>query len=145
MSPRRPRPWMDPPLRTAPRLRPWLCRGWLCDSRPAAPAERLQGVVRTRKQGNKALQTVLLLLLSRFNRVRLRERTDCRPPGSLSMGFSGQEHCSGLPCPPPGGLPYPGIEPRSPESPALAGKFFTTSAIWQIKRRWLLLLCCGLH
>ena len=32
----------------------------------------------------------------------------------LSMGFSGQEYWSGLPCPPPGDLPNPGIEPRSP-------------------------------
>ena len=28
-------------------------------------------------------------------------------------GFSRQEHWSGLPCPPPEGLPKPGIEPRS--------------------------------
>ena len=32
----------------------------------------------------------------------------------LSMGFSGYEHCSGLPCPSPGDLPNSGIEPRSP-------------------------------
>ena len=32
----------------------------------------------------------------------------------LSMGFSRQEHWSGWPCPPPGDLPNPGIEPRSP-------------------------------
>ena len=32
----------------------------------------------------------------------------------LSMGFSRQEDWSGLPCPPPGDLPDPGIEPRSP-------------------------------
>ena len=31
----------------------------------------------------------------------------------LSMGFSRQEYWSGLPCPPPGDLPDPGIEPRS--------------------------------
>ena len=30
------------------------------------------------------------------------------------MGFSRQEYWSGLPCPSPGDLPYPGIEPRSP-------------------------------
>ena len=30
------------------------------------------------------------------------------------MGFSRQEHWSGLPCPPPGDLPHPGIKPRSP-------------------------------
>ena len=32
----------------------------------------------------------------------------------LSMGFSRQEYWSGLPFPSPGGLPNPGIEPRSP-------------------------------
>ena len=39
---------------------------------------------------------------------------DCSPPGSSSMGFSRQEHWSGLPFPSPGDLPNPGIEPRSP-------------------------------
>jgi len=29
---------------------------------------------------------------------------------------------------PPGNPPNPGIEPLSPDSPALAGRFFTTSA-----------------
>ena len=38
---------------------------------------------------------------------------------SLSKGFSRQEYWSGLPCPPPGNLPHPGMEPRSPASPAL--------------------------
>ena len=32
----------------------------------------------------------------------------------LSMGFPRQEFWSGLPCPPPGDLPDPGIEPASP-------------------------------
>ena len=32
----------------------------------------------------------------------------------LSIGFSRQEYWSGLPCPPPGDIPNPGIEPRSP-------------------------------
>ena len=36
------------------------------------------------------------------------------PPGSSSMGFSRQEYLSGLPCPSPGDLPDPGIEPGSP-------------------------------
>ena len=35
-------------------------------------------------------------------------------PAPLSMGFSRQEYWSVLPCPPPGDLPNPGIEPRSP-------------------------------
>ena len=36
---------------------------------------------------------------------------DCRLPGSSVQGFSRQECWSGLPFPPPGGLPDPGIEP----------------------------------
>ena len=39
----------------------------------------------------------------------------------LSMEFSGEEYGDGLPCPPPGDLPDPGIEPVSLMSPALAG------------------------
>ena len=46
----------------------------------------------------------------------------------LSMGVSRQEYWSGLSCPPPGDLPNPGIELTSLMSPALAGRFFTTSA-----------------
>ena len=45
----------------------------------------------------------------------------------LSTGFSSQEYWSDLPCPSPGHLPDPGIEPVSLTSPALAGGFFTTS------------------
>ena len=37
-----------------------------------------------------------------------------------------QEYWSGLPFPPPGDLRDPGLEPMSPESLALAGRFFTT-------------------
>ena len=43
------------------------------------------------------------------------------------MGFSKQEYWNGLLFPPPGDLPNPGIEPASFRSPALAGRFFTTS------------------
>ena len=32
----------------------------------------------------------------------------------LSVGFPRQEYWSGFPCPPPGNLPNPGIEPGSP-------------------------------
>ena len=37
----------------------------------------------------------------------------------LSMGFSRQEYWNGLPFPPPGNFPSPGMEPTSPVSPAL--------------------------
>ena len=43
------------------------------------------------------------------------------------MGFSGQESWRGLPFPPSGDLPDPGIEPTSLVSPALAGGFFITA------------------
>ena len=49
----------------------------------------------------------------------------------LSMGFSKQEYWKGLPCPPPGNRPHPGIESVSLMSPALAGRFYTSSAIWK--------------
>ena len=58
----------------------------------------------------------MLLLLNRFSRVRL-----CATPWTAahqvppSLGFSRQEHWSGLPCPTPGDVPDPGIEPRSPK------------------------------
>ena len=39
----------------------------------------------------------------------------------LSIGFSRQEYWGGLPCPPPGDLPDPGIKLVSLMSPALAG------------------------
>ena len=41
-----------------------------------------------------------------------------------SMRFSRQEYRSGLPCPPPGDLPDPGIAFVSFRSPALVGGFF---------------------
>ena len=44
----------------------------------------------------------------------------------LSMEFSGQAYCSGLPFPPPGDLPNPGIKTVSLVPPALAGRLFTT-------------------
>ena len=47
----------------------------------------------------------------------------------LSMGFSSHEYWSGLPCPPPEDLPHPEIKPTSLTFPALAGEFFTTTAI----------------
>ena len=49
----------------------------------------------------------------------------------LPMEFSRQEDESGLPCPSPGDLPHPGIEPVSLTFPDLVGRFFTTSATWE--------------
>ena len=50
-----------------------------------------------------------------FSRVQLfRNPWTTARKAPLSMGFSRQESWSGLPCPPPGDLPDPGIEPTSP-------------------------------
>ena len=47
--------------------------------------------------------------------LTLCEPMDCSPPRLLfPWGFSRKEYQTGLPCPPPGDLPNPGIEPRSP-------------------------------
>ena len=56
---------------------------------------------------------------------------DCSPPGFSVHGFSRQEHWSGLPSPPPGDLPNPGIQPRSLKSSVLTDGFFTTNTAWE--------------
>ena len=59
-------------------------------------------------------------VLSHFNPVQLFETLwtrACQPP--LSMGFPRQEYWSGLPFPPPGDLPAPGMESTSPAAPVL--------------------------
>ena len=76
-------------------------------------------------------------MLSRFSCVWLFETPwTVAHQAPLSMGFSRQEYYwNGLPCPPPGGLPDPGIEPASLLSLALAGRFFTTKATWEAQSR----------
>ena len=58
--------------------------------------------------------------------------TLCEPmdhslPGSSVHGILLARILSGLPCPPPGELPYAGIEPVSFMSPTLADGFFTNN------------------
>ena len=75
---------------------------------------------------------VRVCMLSHFSRVQLFATLWTVPcQTSLFMGFSRQEYWSGLPFLNPGDLPHPGIEPTSLTSPALAGRFFTTSATWK--------------
>ena len=62
---------------------------------------------------------------------------DSSPP-LLLMEFSKQEYWSGVPFPPPGDLPDPGIKPISLMSPALASRFFTTSATWEAHKNIVL-------
>ena len=79
-------------------------------------------------------------MLSHFSRVRLLATpwtvADQAPP---SIGVSRQEYRSGLPCPPPGGLPDPGIELHlSLTSLMLASGFFTTRTTWEAHLRYIL-------
>ena len=60
-------------------------------------------------------------LLSHIRLFATQLTVTCQAP--LSMGFSRQEYWSGWPCPSPGDLPDPGIEPGSP---ALQGDSFLT-------------------
>ena len=71
------------------------------------------------------------------NDMTLFDPLDCSLPGSSVHGslqariLFRQEYWSGLPCPPPENLLHRGIKPMSLTSPALAGKFFTTSTTWE--------------
>ena len=71
-------------------------------------------------------------MLSCFSPVQLFEipwTIACQAP--LSMGFFRWEYWSGFPCPPPGDLSGPEIKSMALRSPALAGRFFTTSTTWK--------------
>ena len=71
---------------------------------------------------------------------------DCSLPGSSvhgdSLGKNTGVGSQGI-FPPPGDLPNPGIEPRSLMSPALARRFFTTSATWEAFVPYPCLSKCG--
>ena len=68
-------------------------------------------------------------MLSCFSHVQLvATQLAAARQAPLSMGLSKQEYWSGLPCPPPGDRPNSGIETETLMSPALASRFFTTSA-----------------
>ena len=75
-----------------------------------------------------------VLLLGRFSCVWLfASPWAVAHQAPLSMECPRQEPWSGLPCPPPGNLPDPGIKPESLTSPALAGEFLTTSPTWEVQ------------
>ena len=72
-------------------------------------------------------------MLSHFSHIQLCATPRiiaCKAP--LSMKLFRQEYWRGLPYPSPGDLPNPGIKPTSLTSTALAGRFFPTSAIWEV-------------
>ena len=73
--------------------------------------------------------------------LTLRDPMDCSLPGSSVRG----QYWNGFPCPPPGDLFDPGIEPASLTSPALADGFFTTSATWKAAPGGDLIFTCGMN
>ena len=92
------------------------------------------GLQRAEHDGADLAQRTRVLTQGVRMRARLRSRVllwpvDSSPPvdaAHLPVRFPRQEHCSGLPFPPPRDHPDPEIEPGSPEFPALAGGFLTT-------------------
>ena len=71
-------------------------------------------------------------MLNRFSHVQFYATlwtSACQTP--LFMGFSRQEHWTGLSCHSPGDLPDSGIKSMFLMSPALAGRFFATSTTWE--------------
>ena len=64
---------------------------------------------------------------------------------TLSMGFSRQEYWSGLPYPPPGDLPDPGIQPTSSEAHALQADSLLLSHQEAPSFGEWATLCCGVQ
>ena len=101
------------------------------DSRP--PGSPVPGILQAR-----TLEWVAISFSNASKRkVKVKSHSRARPlatpwtaahQAALSRRSSRQEYWGGLPCPLPGDLPDPGIEPTSP---ALAGGFFTTSTTWE--------------
>ena len=87
----------------------------------------------TQKKRSLVIDLVLwkedVSVLSRFSHVQLFATPWTVAHQALSMGFSRQEYWSGLPFPPLGDLPDPGIEPVSLKFPVLAGGLFLALAL----------------
>ena len=64
----------------------------------------------------------------------------CSLPGSSVRGIPQARILEWVVFSPPGDLPNPGIKPASLPSPALAGKFFTTSATWEAHLQYIPLI-----
>ena len=75
---------------------------------------------------------VTVCVLTRFSSIQLFATLwAVARQAPLSMEFSRQEYWSGLPCPPPGDLPDPGINLAS-LCLVLVGGFSTTSTTWEV-------------
>ena len=72
----------------------------------------------------------LCVMFSRFSHVWFCAPWTVARQAPLSMEFFHQEYWSGLPCPPAGDLPDPGMEPECPASPALQAGSLPLSHCW---------------
>ena len=105
----------------------WSGGGWLA-------GQREEGRSREKSQVSELKHTLLNFsscMLSFQFCLTLCNPVDFGRQAPVSMGFSRQEYWSGLPFPPPGDLPDPGIEPNSLTSSALANQLFSTSGTWE--------------
>ena len=101
-------------------INPWL-RQWRSHH---GTLQDLESLAILRREAMSNVKHVCACVLSCFSCIRFcatLRTIACQAP--LSMGFSRQEYWSGLPCPPPGDLPDPRIEPVSLMSPALVSMF----------------------
>ena len=84
--------------------------------------EEIANLINPLRQTVSYLQWLLFhaCLLSHFSHIQLFETLwNVAHQALLSVGFSRQEYWSGLPCPAPGYIPDPGVEPASLMLPAL--------------------------
>ena len=121
--------WLTPVHRTRPQVPPQLSP----NTSLHRPLPQLSPHTPFLAEAHSQAQTRnTLCVLSHFSHVQLFVTLwAVAHQAPLSQGFSRQEYWSGLPCPPPGDLPHPGTESASLTSPALAGGFFATSALWE--------------
>ena len=114
-------PWA---LRHTQESQPVGRRGWPGQVGRARPRTRSLCAHLVCRSPDKATHRVCACVVAPVMPDSVTPRTAARQ-APLSTGFSRQEDCSGMPCPPPGDLLDPGIRPASLMSPALAGGFFT--------------------
>ena len=86
-------------------LKPVRCNHWAPGLQPLSPWAATTEPLQLEPQ---------LCIEDRGHGTRSGVSDSLAPQAPPSMGFSRQEHRSGLPCPSPGDLPNPGTEPGSP-------------------------------
>ena len=83
------------------------------------------GVIKNSKEWTWSLCVEHECVFCCFSRVQLCNPMDCSLQGSSVHGILQARVLGGLPRPPLGDLPKPGVKPTFPASPVLAGGFFT--------------------